>query len=88
METSVRTLAKTISWQVLGFISMTAISYVFTGSVSRSGALALTSTIIGTLAYIAHERLWSAVTWGIVWPARRRDIADTHPTTSAVDTRT
>lgn len=64
METGKRTLAKALSWQAVGLLSMTALGYVFTGSVSASGRLALLSAAIGAGAYVVHERLWAAIRWG------------------------
>lgn len=66
METNARVLAKALCWQASGLAVMSLIGYAFTGSVSAGGALALTSTLIGFLSYIAHEKLWARVRWGRV----------------------
>ena len=66
METPKRTLAKAVTWQVTGLISMAAIGYVATGDVAVAGGLAITSTVLGTLSYILHERIWARVAWGRV----------------------
>lgn len=64
MDHPKRTLAKTVSWQFSGFVSMMGIGYVATGSFAGAGGVAVTSTALGTISYILHERIWERVTWG------------------------
>lgn len=64
MDTTLRTLAKTFTWQALGLVTMTAISYAVTGSVAQGGTVAVLSAAIGALFYGLHERLWARVRWG------------------------
>ncbi|MBO0903029.1 DUF2061 domain-containing protein [Jiella sonneratiae] len=64
METRKRSLAKAVSWQILGFAVMTFLGFLFTGSFETGGALALVSTLLGFASYLAHERIWAAVGWG------------------------
>lgn len=65
MESSVRSLAKAVTWQVLGLLTMTLIGFLFTGSVGDAGAIAATSSATALAAYVIHERLWQRVRWGI-----------------------
>ena len=64
MDTARRTLAKAISWQTLGLAAMTLIGYLYTGSASQGGAIALTGMAAGFLTYFLHERAWARVRWG------------------------
>jgi uncharacterized membrane protein len=64
MEKPIRTLAKAVSWQLLGMIVMVVIGYAFTGSVAAGGGIALASSALGFLSYFLHERVWSRVQWG------------------------
>lgn len=64
MEKPIRTLAKAVSWQLLGMIVMVVIGYAFTGSVAAGGGIALASSALGFLSYFLHERVWSRVRWG------------------------
>lgn len=64
MDSTRRTIAKALSWQLLGLLTMTVVGTFLTGSASTGGALALTSAVIGALCYIAHEKLWALVPWG------------------------
>ncbi|MBK0399291.1 DUF2061 domain-containing protein [Limibaculum sp. M0105] len=66
MDTTARTIAKAVCWQALGVVVMTLLGYLFTGSVGAGGALAVTSAAIGTVNYVAHERVWARISWGRV----------------------
>jgi uncharacterized membrane protein len=65
METPLRSLAKAVTWQALGLVTMTAITFALTGSLATGGAVALVSAITGAVFYILHERLWARVRWGL-----------------------
>lgn len=64
METQTRTLAKAVTWQITGLIAMTLIGYAFTGSLGQGGMLAVTTTALGFVSYVIHERVWARVRWG------------------------
>ena len=68
MDTARRTVAKAITWQLLGLVTTTVLGYVATGSLTAGGALALTSALVGFVCYAAHERLWSRIRWGRIFP--------------------
>ena len=64
MESKLRTVAKTFTWQVTGLVVMCAIGYLATGSLAVAGGLAVASTAIGTISYVLHERIWARIAWG------------------------
>jgi uncharacterized membrane protein len=64
METPARSLAKAVSWQIVGLIAMTGIGYAFTGSLSTGGVLAVVTTACGFVSYLVHERVWARIRWG------------------------
>lgn len=68
MESPSRTIAKAVSWQLLGLLSMTLIGCAFTGSVAAAGSLAIITTIIGAVCYVFHERAWNRIAWGRIDP--------------------
>lgn len=68
MEKPIRTLAKAVSWQLLGLFSMALIGYLFTGSLLTAGSLALVTTATGSVCYVLHERAWNRVDWGRAAP--------------------
>ncbi len=63
-ETSIRSIAKTISWRIAGSTSTFAIAYLVTGSAGISSGIAVTQMIVNTVLYWFHERLWNKVIWG------------------------
>lgn len=64
MDSTIRLIAKAVSWQVAGFFSMMLIGFLFTGSVVASGGIALAGGLSGFVAYFLHEMIWSRVAWG------------------------
>ncbi len=63
-ESTVRTIAKAVSWQALGLVVMTAIAFVITGSAAEGGLVAIAGAAVGMVSYVLHERLWAKVSWG------------------------
>ena len=64
MDRPVRSLAKAATWQIMGFVSMTAITYAITGSLTDGGLVALGGAIAGSASYMLHERVWARIRWG------------------------
>lgn len=68
MEMPKRTLAKAVSWQLLGLLSMAVIGWFFTGSLAAAGSMAVVAAICGLVFYVLHERVWNRIAWGRVEP--------------------
>jgi uncharacterized membrane protein len=64
MDTPTRSIAKALSWQALGLVTMTLIALAFTGDWSSASGVALASAGTGAVFFFIHERVWSAVRWG------------------------
>jgi uncharacterized membrane protein len=64
MDTTKRSIAKTISWRITGSLSTFLISYAILGSFAVSGTIALIQLTFNTLLYFVHERVWNKITWG------------------------
>lgn len=64
-EAHSRSLAKAISWRVLGSIDTFLLSWLFTSSVKAAGAIATTEVLTKMVLYYLHERAWGAVGWGM-----------------------
>ena len=64
MDTRRRTLVKAAVWQLLGFATMTLTGWMFTGSATQGGAIAVTGTLCGFVTYVIYERVWSRIRWG------------------------
>ena len=65
MDSKIRLLTKAVTWQVAGFLTMMLISFIFTGSVAASGAIAIAGSISGFFSYFVHELAWSKIVWGV-----------------------
>lgn len=72
METRRRSLAKAASWQFFGIVMMSLLGFLFTGSLSSGGALAVLSSLLGFFSYLLHERVWASIGWGLagIGPSR------------------
>lgn len=64
METPKRTFAKSLTWQALGLLTGTFIGWLFTGSLTAGGGIALTGAATGVVFFVLHERVWLRVRWG------------------------
>lgn len=64
MDSTIRIIAKAVSWQVAGLFSMMLIGFLFTGSVVASGGIAIVGALTGFIAYLLHEMIWSRIQWG------------------------
>lgn len=65
METNLRTIAKAITWQILGLIITGGLALGYTGSVITALSFALSTAASGLAFFFVHERLWARVRWGI-----------------------
>ena len=79
-ERASRSLAKAVSWRVLGSIDTFVLSYIFTGDVKAAGAIASTEVLTKIVLYYFHERAWAVIPWGHRAPVdgeeEPRDLAD------------
>lgn len=64
MEKPVRSIAKALSWQATGLVTMTVLAWCVTGDLAASGGLALLAAFVGFLMFIVHERVWARISWG------------------------
>ncbi|QDH33845.1 DUF2061 domain-containing protein [Porphyrobacter sp. YT40] len=64
-EAHSRSLAKAVSWRILGSIDTFLLSWLFTSSVKAAGAIALTEVLTKMALYYLHERAWSGIGWGM-----------------------
>jgi uncharacterized membrane protein len=64
-ESTIRSVAKTISWRVTVSIISFVISYWLTGSLELAGMLMASKVIVNSIWYFIHERLWNKINFGI-----------------------
>ncbi len=63
-EKPIRSIAKAISWRVIGTLDTLLISYLLTGEVSIAASIASIDFITKMFLYFFHERLWNKINWG------------------------
>ena len=59
-----RSLAKTISWRVIGTIDTILISWLITGTLTLAFSIGLIELVSKMLLYYYHERVWNKIKWG------------------------
>lgn len=59
MESTKKSLTKTLSWEIWHFIVVAGILYVFTGEWEYAGLGAILYIAIESVGYYVHERLWA-----------------------------
>ena len=64
MESTKRSLVKTISWRITGSLATFIISYLIIGNIAVSGTIALIQVTFNTILYFIHERIWNKISWG------------------------
>lgn len=64
IDTTARSVVKTISWRITGSTATFAISYAILGDFAVSGTIAMIQLTFNTVLYFIHERVWNWITWG------------------------
>ncbi|GAA4965009.1 DUF2061 domain-containing protein [Algibacter aquimarinus] len=59
-----RSLAKTISWRIIGTLDTLALSWLITGEASTAVAIASVEFVSKMILYFFHERAWNTIKWG------------------------
>jgi len=61
-----RSMAKAISWRIIGTIAGAAIVVFLTGEFENAGKFIIIDMILKLIFYYGHERAWMMVEWGSV----------------------
>ena len=64
MEKRFRSIAKAISWRIVGTIVLASVSYFITGSIKLMTMITILFECIQLVNYYWHERLWMKIKWG------------------------
>lgn len=64
MDTKFRTIAKAVTWQILGLVTMSTLAFWQTGSIGGAVSLAVSASLTSIGFYVLHERLWGRIRWG------------------------
>ena len=63
-EKPIRSVAKALSWRVVGTLDTLIVSYILTGEMSVAASIASVDFLTKMVLYFFHERIWNAVKWG------------------------
>jgi len=63
-ERPIRSVAKAVSWRVIGTLDTLLISYLLTGEVAVAASIASIDFVTKMFLYFFHERLWNKINWG------------------------
>jgi len=63
-ERPLRSVAKAISWRVIGTMDTLVVSYLLTGELALATSIASVDFITKMILYFFHERIWNRVKWG------------------------
>lgn len=63
-ERPIRSIAKAISWRVIGTLDTLLISYLLTGEVALAASIASIDFVTKMFLYFFHERIWNKIGWG------------------------
>lgn len=63
-ERPIRSIAKAISWRIIGTLDTLLISFLLTGEVVVAASIATIDFITKMFLYFFHERIWNKINWG------------------------
>jgi len=72
-----KTIAKAVTWRLIGTAEIFAISFWTTGHIATAGHTAGIAAIASFLTYVAHELAWGEHEAGGLIPASRRPQIET-----------
>ena len=64
MESKARSIAKAVSYRVLGSLSTALIFFTMTGDAKLSAGAGLADSVVKLGLYFLHERMWNHIGYG------------------------
>ena len=64
MESNSRSIAKAVSYRVLGSLSTALMVFVFSGNIKASIGVGALDVVVKMALYYLHERMWNHITFG------------------------
>jgi len=62
-ESKRRSFVKSITYRIAAIIVLGILSWIFTKSAFQTSAITIIFTILATIIYYFHERIWDKITW-------------------------
>lgn len=63
-EKPIRSVAKALSWRVIGTLDTLVVSYFLTEKITVAVSIASVDFLTKMVLYFFHERLWNSIKWG------------------------
>jgi len=63
-EKPVRSIAKSISWRIIGTLDTIIISWIITGTLTVAFSIGVIELFTKMILYFFHERIWNKINWG------------------------
>ncbi len=63
-ESPSRSIAKSVSWRIIGTLDTILISWVLTGKWDIAFSIGSVELVTKMLLYFFHERIWNTIKWG------------------------
>lgn len=64
MDSHRRSIAKALTYRVMGFVVTIGVAYAVTESTSTAATIGAADTLAKIFAYYAHERMWTYLHFG------------------------
>ena len=63
-EKPFRSVAKSISWRIIGTLDTIIISWLITGQLTMAFSIGSVELFTKMVLYFFHERIWNTIKWG------------------------
>ncbi len=63
-EKPLRSIAKALSWRIVGTLDTLVVSYLVTGKIVLAASIATVDFLTKLVLYFFHERIWNKIKWG------------------------
>ncbi len=63
-EKPIRSVAKALSWRVIGTLDTLVVSYFLTNKITVAASIASVDFLTKMVLYFFHERIWNTIKWG------------------------
>ena len=63
-EKPIRSIAKSISWRIVGTLDTMIISWLVTGQINTALVIGGVEVVTKMVLYFFHERIWNSIKWG------------------------
>jgi uncharacterized membrane protein len=64
MESNTRSIAKAVSYRILGSMCTAILVFAFSGNLKVSAGVGLLDMVVKVALYYIHERMWNHISYG------------------------